>query len=344
MSNHFRIGACARARTRTRTRALLAAAAALPVLAAGPAAAASFNVSQLVTGVAQGWPLYLPGSPAAVPCGSDCQYVTTSVTGMSNSYTQTPAPYTAGAWPPVYAGSQPGVAAVSEALAVALPPAGQVLDGDSLGVQQASEVRFDSLLLLNTVRRIAVQSWKTGSGASGVSHGLRINTPAAGPKRTYLEFRVPALLTAWVVPKKLGGPSGFEWVYTEAERLQTRAAVDVYVDGLPVWSSAVHQLQPQRWGADLNPLRVAWGQPLADDLVTLYLGQLPAGSSRTVAVVMRVESRIDAPDCVSAASYGTTYRRCYALREGMTLPAKSVVVSGPYSYIAHKPDLQVYTR
>ena len=324
-----------------RTRALLAAAAAL---AAGPVAAASFNVSQLVTGSAQNWPLFLPGSAPAVPCGSDCQYVTTSVTGMSNSYTPTPSPYTAGAWPPVYAGSPPGVAAVSEALAVALPPAGQVLDGDALGVQQASEVRFDSLPLLNTVRRLAVQSWKTGSGASAVSHGLRINTPAVGPKRTYLEFRVPALLTSWVVPKKLGGPSGFEWVYTEAERLQTRAAVDVYVDGLPVWSSAVHRLQPKRWGAELNPLRVDWGQPLADDLVTLYLGQLPAGSSRTVAVVMRAESRIEAPDCVSATEYGTTYRRCYALREGMSLPAKSVVSSGPYSFVSYKPDLQVYTR
>jgi hypothetical protein len=63
-----------------------------------------------------------------------------------------------------------------------------------------------------------------------------------------------------------------------------------------------------------------------------------------VAVVMRAESRIDAPDCGSASEYGTTYRRCYALREGMTLPAKSVVTSGPYSYISYKPDLQVYTR
>ena len=331
MSRHFR------------TRAA-AAAAALAWLAA-PAGAASFNVSQLVNGSAEPWPFLLPGTPA-VDCGANCLYVNSAAAGMSNAYDLTPGPYVVGAWPPAYAGSVPGLAAVEESLAVPLPNNGQVMDGGGIDVFQRANVEFAWQPLLGGKRQMAVQTWKTGSGASTVSYALRVQTPAAGARRTYLEFRVPELRRGWSWAYYVGGPSGQQPIYTEPARLQSRSAVDVYVDGLPVWSSESNALRPKRFNPQgLNPLILDWDQPFGDDTVTLFLGTLPAGSARSVAVVLRTDLRTEAPTCKSDSDgYGTTLQRCHGQREAISLPADSVASGGPFSFISYRPAVRVYTR
>ncbi|MFT3818498.1 MAG: hypothetical protein QM750_12820 [Rubrivivax sp.] len=336
MSRHLRARAAALAAPSL--AALLAA------VLAPSAGAASFNVSQLVNGVAEPWPLYLPGTPTA-DCGANCLYVNSAAAGMSNSYDLTPGPYVVGGWPPAYAGGVPGLASVAEELAVPLPNNGQTMDGGGIGVHQRANVEFAWQPLLGGQRQMAVQSWKTGSGAGTVSYALRIQTPAAGAKRTYLEFRVPALRRGWQLAYTMGGPSGYEYIYTQATRLQTRSAVDVYVDGLPVWSSASNALQPKRFNPPgLNPLILDWDQPLVDDTVTLYLGTLPAGSVRSVAMVLRTDLRTEAPTCKNSHENGTTYQRCHSQREAISLPADSVSSGGPLPFISYRPAVRVYTR
>lgn len=326
-------------------RSLRAAVALVATLGAATAAQAAFvNVSALVTGTHQMTPIFLPDSPT-YPCGSACQYVVISSVGADDDYTQTPGPYTANAWPPAYVAGLATVGAVSKSLAVPAPPAGQVQDGGSIGVARNATVQYDSQPLLNTTRRMGVQTWKGGSGASTVSIAIRLTTPSTGAQRTYLEFTVPKLARGWQDAYYVGGPSGNQPISKQPRQLQTRSAVDVYVDGLPLWSAASNLLKPRRWSPPYSDyLNLKWGPDLDEDVVTLYLGNLPAGSQRTVSLAFRTDMRGHAATCYSDTEYGTTYQRCDSRREALTLPSMLVSSGGPLSFLSYRPAVRVYTR
>ncbi|NRF71838.1 hypothetical protein HLB44_33115 [Aquincola sp. S2] len=307
-----------------------------------PALAASFhNVSMIVTGNPEHTPIILNNTPVH-PCGTACRYVNSASTGMSNSYTLAPSPYTVGAWPPVYGTSVPGLASVFEELAVA-PPSGSatVQDGGNIGVRQRSKVEYDWQPLLGGVRELSVQTWKTGSGASTVSYAIQLTTAKDLPRRTYLEFTAPVLTRSWQYAGYVGGPSGNQPMTTEPNRVQTRAAVDLYIDGLPVWSSESNLLIPRRFNPPYDQqIFVKWGQPLGDGKVTLFLGTLPAGSTRTIAMVIRTDQRVDATTCHNDSEYGTTYQRCHSQLEALSLPS----VNTGSGYFEFKPDFKITTR
>ncbi len=328
------------AHARARPGASIAAVLAL-LLAHAPALAADVvvNVAELVTGTAEHLPIH-PGTKVA--CGSNCRYAAVSASAMDDGYAATPGPLALGAWPVAFGTSLPGYVPVEESLGITQPPAGTTLVGLNNGVLQRSAVDYDAKPVLGGTREASVQSWKSGSGASVVSYAIRITTPIDAPKRTYLSFKAPAHERSWVHASSLGGPSGNETVYTRPERLQTRSAVDVYVDGLPVWSSEANMLVPQRyqpsnWGA----LFLQWGQPLPSGDVTLFLGTLPVKSVRTAVVVMRTELRVDAPGCRTRTEYGATLKSCSAQRESLTLPS-STLSSG--AFLAFRPSIEVYSR
>ncbi|WP_326539785.1 hypothetical protein [Pseudorhodoferax sp.] len=311
-----------------------------------PALAATINVSQLVTGTAEATPTYLPGSIINA-CSSACRYVNVASAGASTAYDITPGPYVVGAWPPAWGSAVPGLASVDETLAITPPSGGQTMDGGATGVLRRAEVRFDFMPLVGSVRRMAVQTWKTGSGASVVSYGIRLVTPPGNARRTYLEFVLPTATRGWQEAYYVGGPSGYQPFYTTPERLQTRQAVDVYVDGLPVWSSASNLLLPKRFNPPYSQrLRLDWDRPLTGgDTTTLFLGTLPAGQSYALTVVLRTDLRIEAPTCKNDSEYGVSYQRCHSQVEALSLPARSTgVTTGPYQVTTYKPDLRVYTR
>jgi hypothetical protein len=319
---------------------------ALPVALMGalapaePAGAASYNVSALVTGTAEPTPMFV--TTPIVPCTSACQYTQASSTGLTNSYTMLPGPYVTGTWPPVFQASQPGVAAVSEELPIAAPPAGSVLDGGYTGVRRRSAVDFAWQPVLSGSREIGVQTWQTGSGASVVSHAIKVTVPGHTTQRTWLEFGVPASESSWSHAYYL---QSNQYFYSYPKRLQTRSAVDVYVDGLPVWSSSSNLLRPQRWGkSTLNDIRLDWGQSLDEGTATLFLGTLKGGNTYTVSVVIRTDLRVDAPECRGTSEYGTWHERCHSQLEALSLPAKLVSSGGVYPSLSYKPDIRIYTR
>ncbi len=324
---------------------LLLAAGALSATLAPPARAASVNVSESVLGVSQLWPAVIAGS-SPVPCGSACQYVITSSTGLDGSHTLTPGPYTAHAWPPVFGASLPGIGAVDEAGTLPPPANGtDTLDGGSLGVKRRAAVDFAWQPVLGGSRKMSVQTWKSGSGANVVGIAIRINTPSSGAQKTYLEFDVPVLARGWRDAYYVGGPSGYQPISTDPKRVQTRSAVDVYVNGLPVWSSQSNHLRPQRDNDSQDIQLLQWGPKLEDDKVTLFLGTLPAGSTRTVTMLIRTDLRVDAPTCKHDTEYSVGYERCHVQMESLTLPAQTVVSGGgPYQFISYKPSINVYTR
>jgi hypothetical protein len=324
---------------------LLLAASALGATLAPPARAASyFDVSQLVLGATQLTPV-LPGS-VPVPCGSACQYVITSSAGLDSSYTPEPGPYMANAWPPVFGTSLPGIGTVDETGTLPPPANGtDTLDGGSLGVNRRSAVDFSSQPVLSGSRKMSVQTWKSGSGASVVGIAIRINTPSSGSKPTYLEFDVPVLARGFRDAYFVGGPSGDQPIYTDPKRAQTRSAVDVYVNGLPVWSSQSNHLRPRRDNDSQDVQLLQWGPKLEDDKVTLYLGRLPAGSTRTVTMLIRTDLRVDAPTCKHDTEYSVGYERCHVQMESLTLPAQLISSSsGQFQFVSYKPSINVYTR
>lgn len=329
---------------RRRVPAWLGVAALLGTLPLDAALAASFhNVSMLVTGTAEPTPLIWVGAPTYA-CGTACLYVNSASTGMTNAYTMTPGPFTVGTWPPLYGTGVPGLASVFETLAVAPPnDPNTTQDGGSIGVHQRSKVEYDWQPVLGGVRQMSVQTWKTGSGASAVSYAIQLTTPNNHlPRRTYLEFSVPELTRGWQYAGYVGGPSGNQPITTSPKRVQTRAAVDVYIDGLPVWSSESNLLIPQRFDPPYDQqIKVQWGPALAADKVTLFLGTLPAGSTRTVAMVIRTDLRVDAPTCHNDTEWGQTSQRCHSQLEALSLP--SVTENNGY-YFQFKPDFKITTR
>lgn len=325
--------------TNSLPRTALAIAAALAVATgAVPAAAQVINVSALVTGTAERMST-LP-SPS-VACGSACKYVTTSVIGMSNSYDMTPGPYTAGAWPPLWAaGSTPAsVAAVSESLALPALSPGQSYDAPTGGVWQRARVVYEGVWTPGAQRHTAVQTLRTGSGVAWVSYAIRV-TSGVDPAPTYLEFAVPQrnsgiLQTPYYILND-------NYFYDGVDRMQARAAVDVYVDGLPVWSSSEHTLKPKLWsGGTFGRLQLKWGTSLAEDRVTLFLGTLTKGT-RTISMLIRSDLRVADDECRSGGQYNPNdLVRCHMAIEGMSLP--SVSVNNGYVNVA-RPDIRVYTR
>lgn len=320
----------------SRRRTVLAAAVSL---ALAGSASADINVSQLVLGVQEPMPA---ASWFGTPCGSACRYTTVSGTQMGNGYAAWPGDLTHAAWPVFPSPMQPTYSVVQDDLAVAPPPAGSQYVGLTGGVRQRSRVAFSpSITDPASARQLDVQTFASGTGASALSYAVRIEAPAGPSRKTFLRFAVPTLVRDGIHASQAAGPSGQEPVVTWPRRLQARTAVDVYVDGLPVWSSESMRLQPRRYQPDTpGELMPGWGGPMDGGTATLFLGSLPALSVRTAVIVMRSDLRVDAPTChTDHLAYGTDLRRCDAQLEGLRLPSRS---AAPFYF--HAPDITVFTQ
>jgi hypothetical protein len=329
-----------RAAAAAASAACAAAAAALLLVAPGPAAAQSVhNVSQIVLGVAEPTPA---GIYATWPCGVACRWASASGAQMGNGWTTNVGPSITAAWPVMFSVGMPDYGSVDDDLYVAPPAAGVVRDTLAAGAKQRAQVVFAAPSNLpSTSRQLDVQTWKSGSGAVFASYAVRIDTPAGAARKTYLRFGVPALQRAVKQAVQFGGPSGNQPIAERPARLQARTAFDVYVDGLPVWSSASMQLMPKRFQPDVaTTLALDTGAPMAAGQQTLFLGSLPGGSSRTAVIVMRSELRVDAGTChTDNGVLGTDIQHCDTRLEGLRLPTKSVA-----PLYLHEPDIAVYTH
>jgi hypothetical protein len=335
--------AAASRRPRRGTAAAAAATlwATLGLLAAAPASAQVLNVSALVTGTAQSLPL-IPFGAMSQNCGAACQYAVVSSAGATTSYTQTPGPYDAQAWPVAFGSNLVGPGSVSETLDVPAAPAGVEQDGGSIGVARRAAVQYAWQPVLAGSRQMQVQTWKDGAGATTVSITIRI-TPST-TKAHYLRFRVPKATHSRQEAYYVGGPSGYQPITTMPKQVQARSMVDVYADGLPVWSGTRHMLKPQRWSLGyVAYLDLQWGPPLDEDEVTLYLGNLSAGVTRSVSLVFRSDLRTNADTCHTDTEYGVQTQRCDSRREALSLPSVLVNSGGALVFTGYVPDVRVYT-
>ncbi len=321
-----------------RFRLLAAALASAAAWAPAAAPAATLNVAQLVNGVAEPLPL---GRFETKACGSACQYAVVTATTMDNGYTLDPGPLVPAVWPVAFGATLAPYAATQQSMPLPAPPANASYDAALGGANfQRAAVEFDSLPVLNAQRRLSVQTFKSGSGASVASVAVRISTSGSA-KKTFLSFTVPQRQRSWQHAWNWS-PNLLYQVYSRPDHLQARSTVDVYVDGLPVWSSESHELDPQRRKPSYwQTMRLDWGDAQDGAEVTLFLGTLPAKSVRTAVLVMRSELRIGAPDCRSRTDYGDSFRSCNEQIESLSLPSRAVNTG---NYFSQRPAFEVFTH
>lgn len=316
----------------TTTPLLVATAVAL----AGAARATVIDVSEIVNG--HGSTVSPPPGllPPPVACGGACRYAVVASAGIGNGYAPAPATQVAAAWAPSWNGSVPTLSPLTQDLPI-VRPLNAVLDGGSVGVGQFATVAFD-WTGHSAVQRLQVQTWESGAGVATLSHAIRIATPMGGARRTYLSLALPQPAVA-MQPQLDFDAASQTWIARKPVRMHARATVDVLVDGLPVWSGEVSQLLPRFPVA--QPIGLSWGGALDGSRLDLYLGQLPALSTRHVAVIFRTEQRVEGVACSQQGS-DPAMRRCHAQSQSLTLPATPMDPAGSFAGV--RPDVQVYTR
>lgn len=299
----------------------------------GLAKAVVIDVSEVVNGPGQST-IALQGP--ITPCTSACKHALVASAGFAGAYAPFPEPQIASVWGPAFLASVPTLQGLSQSLGV-WSAVGTRLDGGAVGVAQRAAVDFD-WMGQGSKSQLSVQTWKTGSGIATLSYAVQVNTPTGGPKPTYLSFEIPQQASDFQLANEVLSSGGV--VPHRPLRSHSRAAVDIFVDGLPVWSGEFNRLFSKRLNG-FFPVDLEWGRALDGSRVDLYLGNLPGGSTRNVAVNFRTELHVEG-GCYLEQVANPQVQRCHAQRQTLSIPSALSNPGGAFSSI--RPDIQVYTR
>jgi hypothetical protein len=136
---------------------------------------------------------------------------------------------------------------------------------------------------------------------SAASYTTRIDHTGSAALDYFLELQVPTYDRSIQPAYDLccaGDPNGGTYSYHRPQSAKARAAVDVYADGLPIWSSESIYRYPQlAGGSPFDEQDVSWGKDDGTGTSTLYLGRLAAGQSLTIALIARTNVNDKTSDC-----------------------------------------------
>jgi hypothetical protein len=163
---------------------------------------------------------------------------------------------------------------------------------------------------------VSASMFKSGSAAGQVSYRVRIDATSAQALDYFLELQIPQ-------PKLGVGPgydlccsgdsNGGTYSYHRPKSASSRAAIDLYADELPIWTSETAFLYPNVGpnGSPFDKLQIAWDKPTPAGKTTLYLGRLAAPASVTITFAVRTEAHGDG-DC-GVQNYGFGGNPSYAV-------------------------------
>jgi hypothetical protein len=173
-------------------------------------------------------------------------------------------------------------------------------------------------------------TFSTGWATAAVNYSARVEHSSSTPLDYFILLHHPTLTRGVAAGSSLqpGGPggSGGTILTKWPDSARSRTAIDVLVNGLPVWSSESTYLYPE--GNAQNPTdrrETSWGNPVTTGEQTkLYLGKLSAGSSLNITFIVRTDAHATAPDCGTwySANYDYTYNhewRCFQVNESVQL-------------------------
>jgi hypothetical protein len=143
---------------------------------------------------------------------------------------------------------------------------------------------------------------KTGSAFTVVTYSAKINH--AGPEAGYfLTIKNPNRSAkadlAWSLCCS-GDSNGGTYTYHDPNSAQSRSAIDIYANSLPVWSSETSRIykSKQEPFVQNGAVDTQFGWALnSNDMHKIFLGKLKSGESMTVTLTLRTDAVVDAPKC-----------------------------------------------
>lgn len=116
------------------------------------------------------------------------------------------------------------------------------------------------------------------------------------------------------------GGNGGTYVYQKPTNANSRAAVEIYADGLPIWSSETAYHYPNgsavyAW----DNAGTSWGKASQAGYSTLYLGKLTAGRTVIINVVVRTATAVKMDNCAYDSDYYGNTIRCHKVTDAVKL-------------------------
>lgn len=260
------------------------------LIASQTAHAENINVSKIVTGTLQNvnWT-----ASAKLPMDTGTatyNYSTREIAGISaenSTYYQSPP------WTPAWLSSSPQLPKLERS---------QPTPATSGNVSYASNVYQDASVNLTAAPGLAESRiFKSGSAQALANLSVHLVHTAAQPADYFVTVYVPkftitfdAAYSIWLGSDDNGGT----YDYMNPEQLRMRTAADLYVNGLPVWSSEQTYRYPEdNASSPWDKVETFWGRYQASNSDLLYLGRLKTGDSLTLSLAARGNVVSKAPDC-----------------------------------------------
>jgi hypothetical protein len=294
-------------------------------LAGSVGAFAGTNVSQIATGNLINIDWTVEATIARTPCGSACTYAPRSTAWINPDSATASNPAT---WPDALHTSKPKPLPILRAIATpqGLPDNNGIVQDFNSDFYRRAAVDFPTF----GTRAVSALTSKSGEARAAYSHHLRIVNDSAATRNYFIEFTRPTRSAGRAEATYL--IDNFILTYGP-KSAASRSSVDIYVNGLPVWSRANTFHRPINFSGN-DGIDLAWDTQFSGGSEILYLGRLAAGATMQISYVMSTEARADAPQCGKTShTYpaGPTEVNCYTISESLSLPAtqsaRSVVPS-----------------
>ncbi|MFN7935181.1 MAG: hypothetical protein U0R19_17760 [Bryobacteraceae bacterium] len=272
------------------------------------------NVSQIVTGSNQAIDWNIAANKATVAAAATITYNT-----MGHA-TLKPAPIQdmvgPGPWGTGWKASQS-----TPNLTLSVPTApvnkyGQVYNYSSNTFRSAS-----SNMTLNP-RYTGSMAFSTGAAEAVTSYSYKIEHYGAA-QDYFLNIQHPTFQrTVDSAYTLTPGSNGGTYIYTKPTNANSRATVEIYADGLPVWSSESSYQYPKGQATYAwDNVGTNWGKASAAGFSTLYLGKLNAGSTVILTMVVRtaVNVEMSTSSCPLESSAWENVIRCHKVTDAVKL-------------------------
>ena len=118
------------------------------------------------------------------------------------------------------------------------------------------------------------------------------------------------------------GGNGGTYIYTKPTKANARATVEIYADGLPIWSSESSYHYPDgQANYAWDDAATFWGKPSAAGFSTLYLGKLSPGTTVILTVVVRTAANVEmnTSSCPMESSAWENVIRCHTVTDSVKL-------------------------
>ncbi len=181
---------------------------------------------------------------------------------------------------------------------------------------------------MKTAKQVRAAAFRDGSGSAAASYRVQIDNTTGQALDYFVDLAVPVFTRSAEPGYDLccsGDSNGGTYTYHRPKNAHARAAVDLYADELPLWSSESTFLYPNdgQTGSPFDKLEWQWDRAPGTGSARLYLGRLAAGGALTLTLVVRADAATLATDCgITGGGFygGNQYDvRCYDVQQTIKL-------------------------